>query len=81
MWINASGFTGKGNNEIASYMYSFLLFLYNFEFLLGPFYFPRVVFDIMYEDFLYCFYSLPFWESPSGDFDITVFLIYIIHAY
>ena len=59
----------------------FYFFLYNFEFLLGPFYFPRVVFDIMCEDFLCGFYSLPFWESPSGDFDITVFLIYIIHAY
>ena len=38
----------------------FLLFLYNFEFLLGLLYFPREVFDIMYEDLLYGFYSLPF---------------------
>ena len=37
----------------------FLLFLYNFEFLLGLLYFPREVFD-MYEDLLYGFYSLPF---------------------
>ena len=36
----------------------FLLFLYNFQFLLGLLYFPREVFDIMYEDFLYSFYSL-----------------------
>ena len=38
----------------------FLIFLYNFEFLLGLLYFPREVFDIMYEDLLYGFYSLPF---------------------
>ena len=38
----------------------FLLFSYNFEFLLGLLYFPREVFDIMYEDLLYGFYSLPF---------------------
>ena len=38
----------------------FLLFLYNFEFLLGLLYVPREVFDIMYEDLLYGFYSLPF---------------------
>ena len=38
----------------------FLLFLDNFEFLLGLLYFPREVFDIMYEDLLYGFYSLPF---------------------
>ena len=38
----------------------FLLFLCNFEFLLGLLYFPREVFDIMYEDLLYGFYSLPF---------------------
>ena len=36
----------------------FLLFLYNFQLLLGLLYFPREVFDIMYEDFLYSFYSL-----------------------
>ena len=28
----------------------FLLFLYNFEFLLGLLYFPKEVFDIMHED-------------------------------
>ena len=38
----------------------FLLFLYNFEFLLGLLYFPREVFDIMYQDFSFGFYSLPF---------------------
>ena len=38
----------------------FLLFLCNFEFLLGLLYFPREVFDIMYEDLLYGFYSFPF---------------------
>ena len=37
-----------------------LLFLYNFQFLLGLLYFPREVFDIMSEDVLYSFYSLPF---------------------
>ena len=36
-----------------------LLFLSNFEFLLGLLYFPREVFD-MNEDLLYGFYSLPF---------------------
>ena len=38
----------------------FLLFLDNFEFLLGLLYFPREVFDIMYEELLYGFYSLSF---------------------
>ena len=38
----------------------FSLFLYSFEFLLGLLYFPREVFDILYEDLLYGFYSLPF---------------------
>ena len=38
----------------------FLLFLGNFDVLLGLLYFPREVFDIMYEDLLYGFYSLPF---------------------
>ena len=38
----------------------FLLFLYNFEFLLGLLYFPREDFDIMHADLLYGFYSLPF---------------------
>ena len=60
MCINASAFTGKDNNEIASCMHSFFTFLCNFEFLLGLLYFPREVFDIMYEDLLYGFYSLPF---------------------
>ena len=38
----------------------FLLFLYNFEILLGLLYFLREVFDTMYEDLLYGYYSLPF---------------------
>ena len=38
----------------------FLLFSYNFEFLLGLLYFPRGAFDIMCENFLYSFYSFPF---------------------
>ena len=61
MWINASEFASKDSNEVASYMYSFLtFFICNFEFLLGFFYFPEEVFDIMYEGLLYGFYSLPF---------------------
>ena len=64
----------------------FLLFLYNFEILHGLLYFPGEVFDSMYEDLLYDYtaiivYHLNFLVSPSGDFNITVFLIYIIHAY
>ena len=38
----------------------FLLFLHNFEFLLGLLYFLRKVFDILCEDLLYGFYSFPF---------------------
>ena len=38
----------------------FLLFLCNFEFVLGFLYFPREAVDIMYEDLLYSCYSLPF---------------------
>ena len=43
-------------------MYSFFTFSYttNFEFFLRFLYFPREIFDIMYEDLLYGFYSLPF---------------------
>ena len=43
-------------------MYFFFTFSYttNFEFLLRFLYFPREIFDIMYEDLLYGFYSLPF---------------------
>ena len=59
MQVNTSEFAGKDNSEIVSCRYSFLTFLYNFEFLLGLLYFPREVFD-MYEDLLYGFYSLPF---------------------
>ena len=71
MWVTTSEFAGKDNNEIVSCRYSFV-------------YFPREVLDIVYEDLLYGFYSLPFkfsGRTSSGDFDITIFLIYIIHAY
>ena len=37
----------------------FLLFLDNFDILLGLLYFPREVFNIMYEDILHGHYSLP----------------------
>ena len=37
----------------------FLLFLDNFDVLLGLLYFPREVFNIMYEDILHGHYSLP----------------------
>ena len=53
MWVNTSEFAGKDNDEIVSCRYSFLTFLCNFEFLLGLLYFPREVFDVMYEDLLY----------------------------
>ena len=38
----------------------FLLFLYNFAFVLSFLCFPREVFGIMYEDFLYGYYSIKF---------------------
>ena len=74
MRINASGFTGKDNNEIASCMYSFFLFWYNFEFLLGLLYFQREVFDIMYEDLLYGFYNFPF--TFSGKVWVILILLF-----
>ena len=62
----------------------FLLFLYNFEFLLSLLYFPKKVFDIVYEDLLCGFYSLPL--KVSGKVlpvisKLLFFFIYIIHAY
>ena len=61
MQVNTSEFAGKDNSEIVSCRYSFLTFLYNFEFLLGLLYFLREVFHIMYkEDSLYGYYKLRF---------------------
>ena len=57
----------------------FFLFLYNFEFLLGLLYFPREVFDIMYEDLLYSFYSLPF--TFSGKVLSVIFILRFSHLY
>ena len=53
----------------------FLLSLYNFEFLLGLFYFPREVFDIMYEDLLYGFYSFPF-KFSGKVFPVILILLF-----
>ena len=60
MWVNLSEFSGKDNNKIVSCRYSFITFLYNFEFVLHLLYFRREVFEIIYEDLLYGYYSLPF---------------------
>ena len=51
----------------------YVFFFYNFEFLLDLLYFPREVFDIMYEDLLYGFYSLPF--KFSGKVLPVIFII------
>ena len=56
----------------------FLLFLCNFEFLLGLLYFPRKSFDIMYEDLLYSFYSLPFKCSGKA---LPVILILLFFSF
>ena len=81
MWINASGFIGKDNNEIAACMYSFLIFFINFEFLLGFLYFPREVFDIVYEDLFYSFYSLPFKFSGKVPPVILILLFFSFILY
>ena len=52
MWVNTSEFAGKNNNDIR---YFFLIFLYKFEFALS-----FEIFDSMYEDLLYGYYSLSF---------------------
>ena len=62
MWVNTSKFAGKDNNEIYLVGILFLIFLYNFEFVLGFLYFSREVFGIMYGDLLYSCYSLPFFS-------------------
>ena len=53
----------------------FLLFLYNFEILLGLLYFPREVFDSMYEDLLYGYYSLPF-KFSGKVLPVTLILLF-----
>ena len=60
MLVNTSKFASKDNNEIISCRYSFLTVLHNFEFVLGLLNFHKKVFDIMYEDLLYGYYSLQF---------------------
>ena len=65
MWINAT--------KLLLVCILFLLFSYNFEFLLDLLYFPREVFDIMYEDLLFGFYSLPF--KFSGKVLPVIFII------
>ena len=52
----------------------FLLFLYNFEFLLGLLYFPRKVFDSIYED-LYGYYSLLF-KFSGKVLPVTLILLF-----
>ena len=59
----------------------FLRFLYNFEFLLGLLYFPREVFDIMYEDLLYGFYNLPFKFSGKVLHVILILLFFAFILY
>ena len=62
----------------------FLRFLYNFEILLGLLYFPREVFEIMYEDLLYGYYSFTF-KFSGKVLPVTLillfFLMYVVHAY
>ena len=58
-----------------------LLFLYNFEFSLGLFYFPREVFDIMYEKLIYSFYSLPYNFSGKVLRVILILLFFSVILY
>ena len=53
----------------------FLLFSYNFEFLLGLLYYPREVFDIEYEDLLYGYYSLSF-KISGKVLPVTLILLF-----
>ena len=53
----------------------FLLFLYNFEFVLDFLHFPREVFDIMYEDLLHGYYILPF-ELSGKVLPVTLTLLF-----
>ena len=53
----------------------FLLFLYNFEFVLGLLYFSREVFDIMYEGLLCGYYSLPF-KFSGKVLPVTLILLF-----
>ena len=75
MWVNLSEFAGKGNNKIVSCRYSFITFLYNFEFVLCLLYFRREVFEIVYEDLLYGYYSLPFTFSGKV-LPVTLILLF-----
>ena len=82
MWVNISEFAGKDNYEIVSCRYYFLTFLYNFAFVLSFLYFPRQVFDTMYENLLYGYYSLPFkFPEPCPSRTLTLlffsFILYI----
>ena len=53
----------------------FVLFLYNFEFLLGILYFPRDVFDSMYKDLSYSYCSLPF-KFSGKVLPVTLILLF-----
>ena len=81
MRIDAFEFTAKDNNKIASCMYCFFTFFYNFEFLLGLLHFPREVFGIIYEDLLYGFYSLPFMFSGKVLLVILILLFFSFILY
>ena len=83
MWVNASEFAGKGNNKIASCMYFFFYFFYTtlnfylvFCIFLGRF--LTLCMKTCYTAFIV--YHLSFLRKSFGDFDITVFFIYIIHT-
>ena len=80
MWVNNSEFVGEDNNEIDSCRYSFVTFLYNFEFVLVYLYFPRDFFEIIYEDLLNGCYSLPFELSGKVlQVTLTLFISFIFY--
>ena len=75
MWVNTSDIAGKDNTKLFLVGIFFLLFLYNFEFLLGLLYFPREVFYIMYEDLLDGYHSSSF-KFSGKVFPVTLILLF-----
>ena len=72
----------KATTELSIAGILLLLSLYNFEFGLDFLYFPREVFDNMYEDLLYDYHDLPFdLSGKAHPVDLTLLLFHSYYTY
>ena len=77
MWVNTSEFAGKDKIEIVTSRYSFLTFFMQLWIYTWSFIFLGRFLTL----YIWTYYTAITWERPSSGFDITVFLIYIVHAF